>query len=174
MTPPSILMTEHEDVKGVQRKRQRTSLDSIKNKNAMNVAKLLSTFNKTRESRGRTRISKLLTLLFLYTGLWLTSLLFIRQIPRPLQQFWINIPWWLLISFGAYVMGFIGWHLASFQECPEAHQRLQEVREGCNLIVYLGNQASQKGTPRKGHHIFSINEHWCVLNGICGTWFLSI
>lgn len=95
MSPPSILMTGNEGEEKTRLREQRISPDSIKDStkkdNVMRAAKLFAALGKTSESRSRTRMAKLLAHTFLYSGLWLTSLLFIRQIPRPLQQFWINV-----------------------------------------------------------------------------------
>ncbi|KAF6761334.1 dolichol-phosphate mannosyltransferase subunit 3 [Ephemerocybe angulata] len=34
------------------------------------------------------------------------------------------LPWWLLVSFGAYSLWSLGWGLFTFRDCPEAYQEL--------------------------------------------------
>jgi len=34
------------------------------------------------------------------------------------------VPWWLLVSFGSYSLGTLGWGLFTFRDCPEAYNEL--------------------------------------------------
>lgn len=39
----------------------------------------------------------------------------------------MQIPWWLLVSFGAYSLGSLGLGLLKFRDCPEAYEELLVV-----------------------------------------------
>ncbi|KAI9572463.1 dolichol-phosphate mannosyltransferase subunit 3 [Boletus coccyginus] len=40
------------------------------------------------------------------------------------------IPWWLLVSFGAYSLASLGSGLFTFQDCPDAyHELLKEIND---------------------------------------------
>ncbi|KAF8554062.1 dolichol-phosphate mannosyltransferase subunit 3 [Imleria badia] len=40
------------------------------------------------------------------------------------------IPWWLLVSFGAYSLASLGWGMFTFQDCPDAyHELLKEIND---------------------------------------------
>lgn len=66
---------------------------------------------------------------------------------------WMSInqlPWWLLVSFGAYSLSSIGWGLLTLRECPEAFNELMSVSTLCSIRFYL----------YKDHHILEyINAH---------------
>jgi len=34
------------------------------------------------------------------------------------------LPWWLLVSFGAYSLASLGWGLLTFRDCPDAYYEL--------------------------------------------------
>ncbi|KAL1923132.1 uncharacterized protein VTP21DRAFT_9508 [Calcarisporiella thermophila] len=36
------------------------------------------------------------------------------------------LPWWSLVTFGAYSLGTLGLHVMTFSDCPEAYQELME------------------------------------------------
>jgi dolichyl-phosphate mannosyltransferase polypeptide 3 len=38
-----------------------------------------------------------------------------------------QIPWWLLVAFGSWSLGTLGWGLLTFPECPEAYTELLAV-----------------------------------------------
>ncbi|KAF9581533.1 hypothetical protein BGW38_001415 [Lunasporangiospora selenospora] len=42
------------------------------------------------------------------------------------QEFTLPVlPWWALVTFGAYSLGNIGYHVMTFRDCPEAYDELQ-------------------------------------------------
>ncbi|KAI1314499.1 hypothetical protein EDD11_002116 [Mortierella claussenii] len=58
-------------------------------------------------------------------------------LPETVQEFTLPVvrntflafhdllPWWALVSFGAYSLGNIGYHVLTFRDCPEAYEELQ-------------------------------------------------
>ncbi|KAF9366523.1 hypothetical protein BGX34_001512 [Mortierella sp. NVP85] len=47
-------------------------------------------------------------------------------LPKTVQEFTLPVfPWWVLVSFGAYSLGNIGYHVMTFRDCPEAYDELQ-------------------------------------------------
>ncbi|KAF9528122.1 dolichol-phosphate mannosyltransferase subunit 3 [Crepidotus variabilis] len=49
------------------------------------------------------------------------------------------LPWWLLVSFGAYSLVSIGWGLLTLRECPEAYNELMsEIAEAKNDLRSKG------------------------------------
>lgn len=48
--------------------------------------------------------------------------LFCMVIDRTIQ-----LPWWLLISFGAYSLWTLGWNVMTIRDCPEAYHELMNV-----------------------------------------------
>ncbi|KAG9311018.1 dolichol-phosphate mannosyltransferase subunit 3 [Chiua virens] len=53
--------------------------------------------------------------------------------PAVVSQLLPVIPWWLLVSFGAYSLASLGWGLFTFRDCPDAyHELLKEVNEAKN------------------------------------------
>ncbi|KAF9088911.1 hypothetical protein BGX29_003562 [Mortierella sp. GBA35] len=47
-------------------------------------------------------------------------------LPETVQNFTLPVlPWWALVSFGAYSLGNIGYHVLTFRDCPEAFDELQ-------------------------------------------------
>ncbi|KAN0080405.1 Dolichol-phosphate mannosyltransferase subunit 3 [Tylopilus felleus] len=50
--------------------------------------------------------------------------------PDVVAQLLHVIPWWLLVSFGAYSLASLGWGLFTFQDCPDAyHELLEEIND---------------------------------------------
>ncbi|KAF8604920.1 dolichol-phosphate mannosyltransferase subunit 3 [Ceratobasidium sp. AG-I] len=50
-----------------------------------------------------------------------------------------TLPWWLLVSFGAYSLGTLGWGLYSFRDCTDAyHELLGEISEAKNDLRSKG------------------------------------
>ncbi|KAG8220158.1 dolichol-phosphate mannosyltransferase subunit 3 [Butyriboletus roseoflavus] len=47
--------------------------------------------------------------------------------PDIVAQLLPVIPWWLLVSFGAYSLASLGWGLFTFQDCPDAYHELLKV-----------------------------------------------
>lgn len=55
--------------------------------------------------------------------LWLGKLIIRANCP------FAQLPWTLLVAFGAYSLGSLGWGLYTFRDCPEAYQELMMVRQ---------------------------------------------
>ncbi|KAF9328274.1 hypothetical protein BG006_008524 [Podila minutissima] len=48
------------------------------------------------------------------------------SLPETVQDFTLPVlPWWALVTFGAYSLGNIGYHVLTFRDCPEAYDELQ-------------------------------------------------
>lgn len=50
-----------------------------------------------------------------------------RSCKLPLHIWRFKLPWWLLVSFGAYSLWSLGWGLLQLRECPEAYEELITV-----------------------------------------------
>ena len=61
---------------------------------------------------------------FLALLLYAISLFYRQYLPPTLQTLLPVLPWALLVAFGAYALGSIGWALVTFKECPEAKSEL--------------------------------------------------
>ncbi|KIY63510.1 dolichol-phosphate mannosyltransferase subunit 3 [Cylindrobasidium torrendii FP15055 ss-10] len=49
------------------------------------------------------------------------------------------LPWWLLVSFGAYSLWALGWGLWTFQDCPNAFTELMvEINQAKNELRAKG------------------------------------
>ncbi|KAL5536126.1 hypothetical protein ACEPAF_4231 [Sanghuangporus sanghuang] len=49
------------------------------------------------------------------------------------------LPWWLLVSFGAYSLASLGWGLYSFNDVPDAYEELiKEIAEAKNDLRAKG------------------------------------
>ncbi len=54
---------------------------------------------------------------------------------RPRSQ----LPFWSLVSFGAYLLGRLGWGILTFNDTPEAHKELMvEIEEAKKDLKRLG------------------------------------
>ncbi|QRV80168.1 dolichol phosphate-mannose biosynthesis regulatory protein [Ceratobasidium sp. AG-Ba] len=55
-----------------------------------------------------------------------------------------TLPWWCLVTFGAYSLGSLGWGLYSFRDCTDAYHELlgdlaeQEISEAKNDLRSRG------------------------------------
>ncbi|BFZ56949.1 hypothetical protein PYCC9005_003999 [Savitreella phatthalungensis] len=77
-----------------------------------------------------TKATQTLTLLVLTTGIWLTLLFEIVKVPAPLDQIVPTLPLWVIVSFGAYLLGTLGWNIFTFQDKEAAyHSLLKEIDE---------------------------------------------
>ena len=45
-----------------------------------------------------------------------------------LLWYWLQLPWWVLVSFGSYSLASLGWGLWTFRDCPDAYTELMHVR----------------------------------------------
>ncbi|KAI9458241.1 dolichol-phosphate mannosyltransferase subunit 3 [Boletus coccyginus] len=72
------------------------------------------------------------------TSILVYLLVFFAVLPIPLKpdvlaQLLPVLPWWLLVSFGAYSLASLGWGLCTFQDCPEAYEALlEEINDAKN------------------------------------------
>ncbi|KAJ7051173.1 dolichol-phosphate mannosyltransferase subunit 3 [Mycena amicta] len=75
-----------------------------------------------------TRATRVAFLSTLFTTVW--ALVFFQFLSVPgvdkiiVEDIWPLIPWWLLVSFGSYSLGSLGWGLFTFRDCPEAYEEL--------------------------------------------------
>lgn len=95
-----------------------------------------------------TRAQRFATVASILSALYILTYLAILPVPLladdtkneilPVVSLWVGlryslylttwkIPWWLLVSFGAYSLGSLGWGLFTFRDCPEAYQELLAV-----------------------------------------------
>ncbi|KAF8549549.1 dolichol-phosphate mannosyltransferase subunit 3 [Imleria badia] len=59
--------------------------------------------------------------------------------PDIVDQLLPVIPWWLLVSFGAYSLASLGLGLFTFQDCPDAyHDLLKEINDAKNDLREKG------------------------------------
>jgi dolichyl-phosphate mannosyltransferase polypeptide 3 len=50
-----------------------------------------------------------------------------RLVNCHIESYSMQIPWWLLVSFGSYALSCLGWGLFTFRDCPEAYTELLGV-----------------------------------------------
>ncbi|KAI9315293.1 dolichol-phosphate mannosyltransferase subunit 3 [Dichotomocladium elegans] len=53
--------------------------------------------------------------------------LFFGFIPLPdiIQNKIVPVfPWWTLVTFGSYSLGYLGYHIMTFSDCPDAYTEL--------------------------------------------------
>ncbi|KAG0260713.1 hypothetical protein DFQ27_003410 [Actinomortierella ambigua] len=75
----------------------------------------------TRATEAATAIGILGTIYLALLFQWLPITL-----PPTIQEFILPVlPWWVLVTFGAYSLGNIGYHVMTFRDCPEAYDELQ-------------------------------------------------
>jgi dolichol-phosphate mannosyltransferase subunit 3 len=48
-----------------------------------------------------------------------------------------QIPWWLLVSFGAYSLASLGWGLFTFRDCPDAYRELLSVGQRIYVLLII-------------------------------------
>ncbi|KAF8342304.1 dolichol-phosphate mannosyltransferase subunit 3 [Cantharellus anzutake] len=90
-----------------------------------------------------TRAHRFTILATIFTFIYALTCLSI--IPLPLvskevaHQLIPVLPWWLLVSFGAYSLATLGWGLWTFKDCPDAYEEL--MRE----ISLAKNELRSKG-----------------------------
>jgi len=69
-----------------------------------------------------------------FLGIILSSyfifLLKIIPLPQIIQEEILPVlPWWVLVSFGAYSLGNIGYHVFRFRDCKDAyHELMAEIQ----------------------------------------------
>ncbi|KAL8184510.1 UNVERIFIED_CONTAM: Dolichol-phosphate mannosyltransferase subunit 3 [Gekko kuhli] len=90
-------------------------------------------------------MTKLLQWLFalaLLGGTWATltlNLLGLGPLPPPVYQVLWALPTYLLVTFGCYSLGTVGYRLATFNDCEEAARELQaQIREARDDLARRG------------------------------------
>lgn len=61
----------------------------------------------------------------------------VADLSRPCRA--TQLPFWLLVSFGAVILARLGWGIMTFNDVPEAHKELmQEIEEAKVDLRRLG------------------------------------
>ncbi|KAI1827314.1 dolichol-phosphate mannosyltransferase subunit 3 [Xylaria intraflava] len=72
-----------------------------------------------------TRAEQTISAGLLITSLYLALYLQLIPLPELIQTEIIPVlPFWALVSFGAYLLFRLGWNVMTFHDVPEAHQEL--------------------------------------------------
>ncbi|KAI8061627.1 dolichol-phosphate mannosyltransferase subunit 3 [Gongronella butleri] len=87
-----------------------------------------------------TRATETYTVLAIATVIYLALFFELVPLSETLQQKIVPVfPWWVLMSFGSYSLGYLGWHVMTFSDCPEAHQELmQEIQQAKTDLTSKG------------------------------------
>ncbi|KAH8554647.1 dolichol-phosphate mannosyltransferase subunit 3 [Umbelopsis sp. PMI_123] len=87
-----------------------------------------------------TRATEAFTTAAIVIGIYLVFALHIIPLPQKIQDDIIPVlPWWVLVSFGSYCLGTLGWNVMTFGECPEAYDELmREISEAKNDLRSKG------------------------------------
>lgn len=82
-------------------------------------------------------LSSVLTLLYILATFSVIPFPLVSQATA--DQLLPVIPWWLLVSFGSYSLGTLGWGLFTFRDCPEAYEELLlEISQAKNDLRVQG------------------------------------
>ncbi|KAI8811972.1 dolichol-phosphate mannosyltransferase subunit 3 [Cladochytrium replicatum] len=72
----------------------------------------------------------------LFATVWLVLLFHTAVLPQDITlPAWVDeitpvVPLWLLVAFGSYSLGNLGWALFTFRDCDDAHASLiQEISQ---------------------------------------------
>ncbi|KAK4493926.1 hypothetical protein PRZ48_015112 [Zasmidium cellare] len=77
-----------------------------------------------------TRAQQTLSIGLLVASLYTVCFLGLLPFPTKVQEDIIPyLPFWALISFGAYLLFKLGWGVLTFNDCPEAHEELKQQIE---------------------------------------------
>ncbi|KAM0327531.1 hypothetical protein ACHAQA_005821 [Verticillium albo-atrum] len=72
-----------------------------------------------------TRAQQTISLALLVSSLYLALLLELVPLPSFVQEQIVPVlPFWFLVSFGAYLLGRLGFNVMTFNDVPEAHKEL--------------------------------------------------
>ncbi|XP_063001776.1 dolichol-phosphate mannosyltransferase subunit 3 [Elgaria multicarinata webbii] len=67
------------------------------------------------------------------------GLLGLDPLPPPWHQVLWPLPTYLLVAFGCYALGVVGYRLATFNDCEEASRELQsQIREARDDLTRRG------------------------------------
>ncbi|KAI1278161.1 dolichol-phosphate mannosyltransferase subunit 3 [Xylaria sp. FL0933] len=72
-----------------------------------------------------TRAQQTISVGLLITSLYLALYLQLVPLPELIQTEIVPVlPFWALVSFGAYLLFRLGWNVMTFHDVPEAHKEL--------------------------------------------------
>ncbi|KAI1388060.1 dolichol-phosphate mannosyltransferase subunit 3 [Hypoxylon trugodes] len=72
-----------------------------------------------------TRAQQTISIGLLVTSLYLALYLQLVPLPELVQTEIVPVlPFWALVSFGAYLLFRLGWNVMTFHDVPEAHKEL--------------------------------------------------
>ncbi|KAL6711215.1 hypothetical protein ACN47E_005746 [Coniothyrium glycines] len=72
-----------------------------------------------------TRAQQTISIAMLLTSLYLAVFMEVVSFPEKIQKEVVPVlPFWALVSFGAYLLFKLGWGVFTFNDVPEAHQEL--------------------------------------------------
>ncbi|CAN9167093.1 unnamed protein product [Alternaria alternata] len=78
-----------------------------------------------------TRATQTISIGMLLTSIYLSVFLQVVPLPQKIQEEIVPfLPFWALISFGAYLLFKLGWGVFTFNDVPQAHAELmQQIAE---------------------------------------------
>ncbi|KAI4613063.1 uncharacterized protein J4E88_001856 [Alternaria novae-zelandiae] len=78
-----------------------------------------------------TRATQTISIGMLLTSIYLSLFLQVVPLPQKIQEEIVPfLPFWALISFGAYLLFKLGWGVFTFNDVPDAHKELmQQIAE---------------------------------------------
>ncbi|TQN67010.1 Dolichol-phosphate mannosyltransferase subunit 3 [Colletotrichum shisoi] len=87
-----------------------------------------------------TRAQQTVSLALLVSSLYLALYLQLVPIPAKIQDEIVPVlPFWVLISFGSYLLARLGYNVMTFNDVPEAHKELMaEIDEAVVDLRNLG------------------------------------
>jgi len=72
-----------------------------------------------------TRAQQTISIALLVSSLYLSLYLELVPLPAVVQKDIVPVlPFWLLVSFGAYLLFRLGWGVLTFNDVPEAHKEI--------------------------------------------------
>ncbi|KAF1842092.1 dolichol phosphate mannosyltransferas-like protein subunit 3 [Cucurbitaria berberidis CBS 394.84] len=78
-----------------------------------------------------TRAQQTISIAMLLTSIYLAVFMEVIPFPEKLQNEVVPVlPFWALVSFGAYLLFKLGWGVFTFNDVPDAHKELmQQIAE---------------------------------------------
>ncbi|CAO2648013.1 Nn.00g089350.m01.CDS01 [Neocucurbitaria sp. VM-36] len=74
-----------------------------------------------------TRAQQTISIAMLLTSIYLAVYMEVVSFPEKIQNEVVPvIPFWALVSFGAYLLFKLGWGVFTFNDVPEAHKELMQ------------------------------------------------
>lgn len=92
-----------------------------------------------------TRAQQTISIAMLLTSIYLALFLQVVPLPQKFQEEVVPyLPFWALISFGAYLLFSLGWGVFTFNDVPEAHAELmQQIAEARKDLTAKGVDVGQ-------------------------------